>query len=86
MCLEKPQLQYAKLSTAYNRKLKEHIKKFQRSHKDANVLSVDTYSRFRYKLDHPSEYGIESTTTYCPNSTAADIDTNYAAYGCLPMH
>jgi len=48
-------------------------------------MIFDTYSYLSGILDNPSRYGIKNTTSYCPNYNAPDIDTNYAAYGCLPI-
>ncbi|CDS10839.1 hypothetical protein LRAMOSA11325 [Lichtheimia ramosa] len=83
--LENPDIPNDKWASIYNHKLVERVTKFQKSHHDAHVLYFDTRTHMDYYLDHYDRYGFETITTYCPNNTAADIHTNYADYGCLPM-
>ena len=65
--------------------LKAAADKFSNSHKKAVVRFFDVHSVLEGILDDPSKYGIKNTTGFCPNQTAPDIATNYAAYGCLPL-
>lgn len=83
--LENPDIPNDKWASIYNHKLVERVTKFQKSHHDAHVLYFDTRTHMDYYLDHYDRYDFETITTYCPNNTAADIHTNYADYGCLPM-
>lgn len=62
------------------------MKEFKLEHSDANVFTVDTHSLFPYWLEHAKDYGIQNTTGFCPNASAPDINTTYAAYGCMPMN
>ncbi|KAH9218365.1 hypothetical protein DL95DRAFT_489408 [Leptodontidium sp. 2 PMI_412] len=69
----------------YNSAISAAATTFVASHPGAKAMVFDTYSFLSGILDNPSKYGIKNTTSYCPNYNAPDIDTNYAAYGCLPI-
>lgn len=49
------------------------------------MMFFNTHDYLNQILVNPAEYGIKNTTGYCLNYNAPDIDTNYAAYGCLPI-
>ncbi|KAI8138706.1 hypothetical protein BJV82DRAFT_630234 [Fennellomyces sp. T-0311] len=74
---------YAKIIRIYNTILDEHIAAFKSSHTDANVISINAWELFNSYLDNAAELGFKDITTFCPNSTAPDINSNYEAYGCL---
>ena len=49
------------------------------------VMVFDTYKFLNGVIDNASQYGLKNTTAFCPQYNVPDIDTNYAAYGCLPI-
>lgn len=48
-------------------------------------MVFDTDSYLNGILNDPASYGIKNTTGYCQCYESADIDPNYAGYGCLPI-
>lgn len=69
----------------WDKALKKAADEFSESHSKAVVRYFDVHSVLEEILEHPAKYGIQNTTSFCPNQTAPDIATNYAAYGCLPL-
>lgn len=69
----------------YNSILFSHAANFSAKHPGTKAMVFDTYTFLSGILENPSQYGIVNTTSYCKNYNAPDIDTNYAAYGCLPI-
>lgn len=69
----------------YNNAISSAATNFVRSHPGAKAIVFDTYSFLSGILDSPAKYDIKNTTSFCPRYNAPDIDTNYAAYGCLPI-
>ncbi|ORY97232.1 SGNH hydrolase-type esterase domain-containing protein [Syncephalastrum racemosum] len=57
-------------------RVREYNQKLSELAKDKNVMLFDAWSAFTQMLDHPENYGITSTTTYC--------DWN-GPTGCLPI-
>ncbi|KAI9492662.1 hypothetical protein BDB00DRAFT_427403 [Zychaea mexicana] len=74
---------YAQVIDTFNGVLDEHISAFQRKHTDANVMLINAFDLFNGYLDNAEELGFKDITTFCPNSTAPDFNTNYENYGCL---
>ncbi|ORZ02419.1 hypothetical protein BCR43DRAFT_430848, partial [Syncephalastrum racemosum] len=73
--------QYAQAIDTYNSILQQHISDFASNHNDAIVITIDAFSYFNQYLDNASELGFKDISTFCPNSTAPDFNTNYEAYG-----
>ena len=69
---------------AYNDALTKGAKAFGRK-EGVKVLVFDTYGFLNGVLDDGARYGLKNTTEFCAQYNAPDIETNYAAYGCLPL-
>jgi phospholipase/lecithinase/hemolysin len=66
----------------FNDALAQHAGRLSRQHPDTNILLFDAHSALSDMMDHPAQYGILNTTTFCPGYDQPDIDRNYRAYGC----
>ncbi|TVY31201.1 Acetylesterase [Lachnellula hyalina] len=69
----------------YNTLLSTATSTFATTHPGTKSMLFDTYSFLTSILDNPAPYGITNTTSFCPRYDAPDIETNYAAYGCVPL-
>ena len=74
---------YAEVIDTFNSILNEHIVAFQKKHKDSNVMLINVFDIFNKYLDNAEKLGFKDITSFCPNSTAPDFNTNYESYGCL---
>lgn len=70
----------------YNALIAYHASNFQASNRGSTVQVFDTHAFLTTVLDDPSPFGIKNTTGYCSHYDAPDIATNFASYGCLPIH
>ncbi|KAI9934696.1 hypothetical protein ASPWEDRAFT_186337 [Aspergillus wentii DTO 134E9] len=68
--------------TWYNDALVTHAAAFHRNHTNTNVLVFDAHSVLGNIMDHPAEYGIVNTTSFCAGYDQPDINWNYESYGC----
>lgn len=62
--------------------LDRHASAFAAQHEDATALVFDSNTFLNYVLDHPAEYNITNTTSYCPQY---DQPLPVTQYGCLPL-
>lgn len=81
--LKKNTTAIAELVELYNNIVAEHVEEFKAKYRDANVITIDAHSYFNDYLENAEAHGFKETTTFCPNYTAPDFNTNYEAYGCL---
>ncbi|CDS12815.1 hypothetical protein LRAMOSA04999 [Lichtheimia ramosa] len=80
---QEQRLKYKGIIKTFNSVLADHVAKFQSDHPDANVISIDAFTLFNEYLDQAKELGFKDISSFCPNSTASDFNTNYEKYGCL---
>ncbi|KAJ5814391.1 uncharacterized protein N7503_001141 [Penicillium pulvis] len=66
----------------YNAALAQRAEKFGDEKRDVEIRVFDAHARLSWILDHPSEFGIVNTTSYCAGYDQPDIAWNYRAYGC----
>lgn len=62
--------------------LDQHASAFADKYEDATVLVFDSNTFLNYVLDHPAEYNITNTTSYCADYNQPLPVTQY---GCLPL-
>ncbi|OHE94877.1 hypothetical protein CORC01_09796 [Colletotrichum orchidophilum] len=70
----------------FNGVVNQTAKAFSEKHPNATVLVFDTYSWLTQVFDNAASFGFTNTMSFCRSYKALDIDTNYAAYGCQPIH
>ena len=69
----------------YDQALSNRSNTFGRQHPDAKVMVFDTTTFLNGVMDNAAEYGIRNVTGYCTAYDQPGIDTDPAAYGCLPL-
>lgn len=70
----------------YDQALSNHSTAFGKQHPDSTVMVFDTTTFLNGVMDNAAEYGIRNITGYCAAYDQPDIDSDPAAYGCLPLN
>ncbi|KAJ5569699.1 uncharacterized protein N7459_009129 [Penicillium hispanicum] len=66
----------------YNAALAGRAEEFGREKKGVEVRVFDAHARLIEILDHPGQYGIVNTTSFCAGYDQPDIAVKYQEYGC----
>lgn len=66
--------------------LKNHSTAFGTENPSTTSLYYDSNAFLNYILDNAASYNITNTTGYCTAYDIAGVNTDPAAFGCLPLH
>ncbi|KAK4241859.1 hypothetical protein C8A03DRAFT_40822 [Achaetomium macrosporum] len=69
----------------WDQTLSSHTKAFTAKNPTAKTMLFDANTFLNRVLDHPEEYGIKNTTSYCPAYNQLAVLTDPESYGCQPL-